>query len=227
MSPENKNVEENLDLSDGGVSSDKVGINTDHDAPILRRNNDILGFKIWEERFYLGFKALGFVVAMILAVCFLKSGLKLSEKSLTHILEHRTDTTIEKNTKPLEGNSMAAVSQNDNPAIQKEKKSPKDKAALNIEKKSQNNKADLEPEKAIKENATQSTQSMENKMLYSGSIITLVAFILGTGLTLLLTIVKFSFHSRQPNDDNPNVALAGPASELFMALANYIKSKIK
>ena len=64
-------------------------------------------------------------------------------------------------------------------------------------------------------------------MLYSGSIITLVAFILGTGLTLLLTIVKFSFHSRQQNEDNPNVALAGPASELFMALANYIKSKIK
>jgi len=223
----NGNEDGNLDLSDGVVSSDNVEINTDHDGAILSRDNTILGFKIWEERFYLGFKALGFIIAMILAVCFLKTGLKLSEKSLTHILEHRIDTTIEKNKKPLEDSSMAAVSQNDISAVQKEKKSPKGKEDLNLEKKSHNNKADLKPEKATKENAKQPTQSMENKMLYSGSIITLVAFILGTGLTLLLTIVKFSFHSRQQNDDNPNVALAGPASELFMALANYIKSKIK
>lgn len=82
-------------------------------------------------------------------------------------------------------------------------------------------------DKSKKENKKEVSESMSNKMLHSGSIITLVAFILGTGLTLLLTIVKFSFHSRQQNEDNPNVALAGPASELFMALANYIKSKIK
>lgn len=223
----NRNEDENLDLSDGVVSSNNVELSRDHDATTLKRESTILGFKIWEERFYLGFKALGFIVAMFLAVCFLKTGLELSEKSLTHILEHRTDTTIEKNKKPLEDSSIAAVSQNDNSAIQKEKKSLKDKAALDIEKKSKKNNVELKAEKATKENAKQPTQSMENKMLYSGSIITLVAFILGTGLTLLLTIVKFSFHNRQQNEDNPNVALAGPASELFMALANYIKSKIK
>ena len=71
------------------------------------------------------------------------------------------------------------------------------------------------------------SESMGYQMLHSGSIITLVAFILGTGLTLLLTIIKFSFNSRQQNEDNSNIALAGPASELFMAMANYIKSKIK
>ncbi|WMS91353.1 hypothetical protein [Pseudoalteromonas sp. HL-AS1] len=223
----NRNEDENLDLSDGVVSSNNVELSRDHDVTTLKRESTILGFKIWEERFYLGFKALGFIVAMFLAVCFLKTGLELSEKSLTHILEHRTDTTIEKNKKPLKDSSIAAVSQNDNSAIQKEKKSLKDKAALDIEKKSKKNNVELKAEKATKENAKQPTQSMENKMLYSGSIITLVAFILGTGLTLLLTIVKFSFHNRQQNEDNPNVALAGPASELFMALANYIKSKIK
>lgn len=88
-------------------------------------------------------------------------------------------------------------------------------------------KPENKSEKANSEVKKEESESMSNKMLYSGSIITLVAFILGTGLTLLLTIVKFSFHSRQQNEDNPNVALAGPASELFMALANYIKSKIK
>ena len=132
----NRNEDENLDLSDGVVSSNNVELSRDHDATTLKRESTILGFKIWEERFYLGFKALGFIVAMFLAVCFLKTGLELSEKSLTHILEHRTDTTIEKNKKPLEDSSIAAVSQNDNSAIQKEKKSLKDKAALDIEKKS-------------------------------------------------------------------------------------------
>ena len=64
-------------------------------------------------------------------------------------------------------------------------------------------------------------------MLYSGSIITIIAFILGTGLTLLLTIIKFAFNSRAPHEEEQNVAIAGPASELLIALANYLKSKIK
>ncbi|MFK3862586.1 hypothetical protein [Pseudoalteromonas rhizosphaerae] len=84
--------------------------------------------------------------------------------------------------------------------------------------------------KSEKENSEvkkEEPEGMSNKILYSGSIITLVAFILGTGLTLLLTIVKFSFHSRQQNEDNPNIALAGPVSDLFLAMAKYINSKIK
>ena len=70
-------------------------------------------------------------------------------------------------------------------------------------------------------------QSMGNKALYSGSVITLVAFILGTGLTLLLTLMKFTFSSRDPAQEEQNIALAGPASELMAAIASYVRSKLK
>ncbi|WP_024601656.1 hypothetical protein [Pseudoalteromonas sp. TB41] len=177
MSGENKN--DGFDIA-GDVSSSNVNVNNE-------QNSKIIEFNVLEEKIYLGFKVFGFIIAMGLAVCFLKTGLEVSKDSLMHIVHHQGQPT-----KLVEVSKPADESKKENKEIKKE-----------------------EPE------------SMSNKMLYSGSIITLVAFILGTGLTLLLTIVKFSFHSRQQNEDNPNVALAGPASELFMALANYIKSKIK
>ncbi|WP_193050115.1 hypothetical protein [Pseudoalteromonas undina] len=177
MSGENKN--DGFDIA-GDVSSSNVNVNNE-------QNSKIIEFNVLEEKIYLGFKVFGFIIAMVLAVCFLKTGLEVSKDSLMHIVHHQGQPT-----KLVEASKSADKSKEENKEIKKE-----------------------EPE------------SMSNKMLYSGSIITLVAFILGTGLTLLLTIVKFSFHSRQQNEDNPNVALAGPASELFMALANYIKSKIK
>lgn len=163
-----------------GENNQNVNINNEQTSTIIK-------FNVLEEKVYLGFKVFGFIIAMILAVCFLKTGLEVSRDSLMHIVHHQTA--------PL-----------------------KEVAGTKPENKR---------EKANSEVKKEESESMGNKMLYSGSIITLVAFILGTGLTLLLTIVKFSFHSRQQNEDNPNVALAGPASELFMALANYIKSKIK
>lgn len=164
------------------------------------QNSKIIKFNVIEEQVYLGFKIFCFAVAIALAVCFLVTGLCLSKKSLDSILEHRT-TMVEVSNKPLEKVELTKVTKNHKPALKSDEK--------------------------IKTSDKQVVESMGNKMLYSGSIITLVAFILGTGLTLLLTIVKFSFHNRQQNENNPNVALAGPASELFMALANYIKSKIK
>jgi len=169
-----------LDLSDGDVTTGDVNITQGSDDTVLK-------FKIREEYVYLIFKLAAFIIAISLAVCFLKTGLEVSKYSLEKIVEHQAEPT-----KKVTGTKPVNKSEKANSEVKKEE-----------------------------------SESMGNKMLYSGSIITLVAFILGTGLTLLLTIVKFSFHSRQQNEDNPNVALAGPASELFMALANYIKSKIK
>lgn len=163
-----------------GANNQNVNINNEQTSTIIK-------FNVLEEKVYLSFKVFGFIIAMGLAVCFLKTGLEVSKDSLMHIVHHQGQLTKQV-----------------------------------VESKSED-----KAKKENKEVKKEESESMSNKMLYSGTIITLVAFILGTGLTLLLTIVKFSFHSRQQNDDNPNVALAGPASELFMALANYIKSKMK
>lgn len=175
-----ENNPDKLDLSDGDVTTGDLNITQGSDDTVLK-------FKVREEYVYLIFKLAAFIIAISLAVCFLKTGLEVSRDSLMHIVHHQTVPVKEVN-----GKKTLDKSEKVNSEVKKEE-----------------------------------SERLSNKMLYSGSIITLVAFILGTGLTLLLTIVKFSFHSRQQNEDNPNVALAGPASELFMALANYIKSKIK
>lgn len=163
-----------------GANNQNVNINNEQTSTIIK-------FNVLEEKVYLGFKVFGFIIAMGLAVCFLKTGLEVSKDSLMHIVHHQA--------------------------------APKKQV---VETKTVN-----ESEKTNSEVNKKEPESMSNKMLYSGSIITLVAFILGTGLTLLLTIVKFSFHSRQQNEENPNIALAGPVSDLFLAMAKYINSKIK
>tara|TARA_Y100000782_G_C10169204_1_gene259017 strand:+ start:897 stop:1418 length:522 start_codon:yes stop_codon:yes gene_type:complete len=165
-----------LDLSDGEVTTEDLNLTQGSDDIVLK-------FKIRENYVYLIFKLAAFVVAIWLAVCFLKTGLEVSKGSLMHIVHHQGQPT-----------KQIVVSK----PVDKNKKESKE-----------------------------ISESMSNKMLHSGSIITLVAFILGTGLTLLLTIVKFSFHSRQQNEDNPNVELAGPLNEFFNAIAKYINSKIK
>jgi len=177
MSDENKN--EGYDIA-GDVGGSNINLSNEQNSKVIR-------FNVLEEQVYLGFKIVGFCVAISIATCFLIKGLDISRDAIMHIVHHQAAPT-----KQIAGTQPVNKSEKENSEVKKE-----------------------EP------------GSMSNKILYSGSIITLVAFILGTGLTLLLTIVKFSFHSRQQNEDNPNVALAGPASELFMALASYIKSKIK
>ncbi|WP_231604182.1 hypothetical protein [Leclercia sp. J807] len=66
--------------------------------------------------------------------------------------------------------------------------------------------------------------------LSASSLIAIVAFILGVGLTLILTLLKSAFH--HPTDKNlngqkttDNIELATPLSELIMGMINYLKNK--
>ncbi|ENT7682001.1 hypothetical protein ACMGAV_003315 [Salmonella enterica subsp. enterica serovar Newport] len=72
--------------------------------------------------------------------------------------------------------------------------------------------------------------NLSTDWLSASSLIAIVAFILGVGLTLILTLLKSAFH--HPTDKNLNgqkttdtIELATPLSELIMGVINYLKSK--
>lgn len=73
--------------------------------------------------------------------------------------------------------------------------------------------------------------NLSTDWLSASSLIAIVAFILGVGLTLILTLLKSAFH--HPTDKNLNghkaadtIELATPLSELIIGLVNYLKSKL-
>ncbi|EEV5591795.1 TPA: hypothetical protein J8012_004463 [Escherichia coli] len=72
--------------------------------------------------------------------------------------------------------------------------------------------------------------NLSTDWLSASSLIAIVAFILGVGLTLILTLLKSAFH--HPTDKNLNeqkttdaIELATPLSELIAGIINYLKSK--
>lgn len=96
----------------------------------------------------------------------------------------------------------------------------------------------LIPLKCITENtqAVPANQGVVGNMhlntdwLSAGSLITIVAFIFGVGLTLLLTLLKASFRhptdqSSSNNNDKTTIELATPLSELLVSGLNYLKNK--
>lgn len=75
------------------------------------------------------------------------------------------------------------------------------------------------------ENSSSDTKetSLSDKIISASSILTLFAFIFGVGLTLLLTLLKFSFNS-QKEETNPE--LATPLGALFLDILKGLKDKI-
>ncbi|PXW50038.1 hypothetical protein DFO55_12835 [Grimontella sp. AG753] len=72
--------------------------------------------------------------------------------------------------------------------------------------------------------------NLSTDWLSASSLIAIVAFILGVGLTLLLTLLKSAF--QHPTDKNINgqkttdaIELATPLSELIMGMINYLRNK--
>lgn len=72
--------------------------------------------------------------------------------------------------------------------------------------------------------------NLSTDWLSASSLIAIVAFILGVGLTLILTLLKSAFH--HPTDKNLNeqkttdaIELATPLSELIAGIINNLKSK--
>lgn len=72
--------------------------------------------------------------------------------------------------------------------------------------------------------------NLSTDWLSASSLIAIVAFILGVGLTLILTLLKSAF--QHPTDkslsvqkSNDVIELATPLSELIMGIVNYLKGK--
>lgn len=95
-----------------------------------------------------------------------------------------------------------------------------------------NKQPNIAPKETLATNKSESAiPNLSTDWLSASSLIAIVAFILGVGLTLLLTLLKAAFH--HPTDKNLNgktptttIELATPLSELIMGVINYIKGKI-
>lgn len=153
-----------------------------------------------DEAMYRLFKILAYFVCIAFGAWFLCSGLNHA----TNILEAQEKAIIA-NAKLMDAKADYL---NDINEI-----SPTDKS-----KKSDSVKED------IKDTMSESKDSpLSDKIISASSILTLLAFIFGVGLTLLLTLLKFSFNS-QKEETTPE--LATPLGVLLLDILKGLKDKI-
>ena len=178
-----------MDLSD-----DSVPDNESLGAP----NIDLLPYKKREENYYLIFKAVSFIIAILLGAYFLCIGLKVASDSAKHIREIQTSAIQLKieQLKYLSGKTSVLQ--------------PKNKA--------KENKKDLK-------HRDEANVSSDSFIISTGSLLTLVAFIFGVGLTLLLSVLKFVFIRDEDKQKENSADIATPLSELIKGLANWLKKK--
>lgn len=163
---------------------------------------DILGPIRNDESMYRSFKILAYLVCIAFGAWFLCSGLNHA----TNILEAQEKAII------ANANLMDAKANFLN--------NKKDISNLDKSKKSKSNSIEDE----IKETKNENKDSpLSDKIISASSILTLLAFIFGVGLTLLLTLLKFSFNS-QKEETNPE--LATPLGVLLLDILKGIKDKI-
>lgn len=68
------------------------------------------------------------------------------------------------------------------------------------------------------------TEPVADKIISASAVLTMLAFILGVGLTLMLTLLKFSFTRQEENDGKSE--LATPLGTLILDLIQAVKEKI-
>lgn len=207
----------------------------------------ILGFNIFEKRAYLVFKIAAFIVIILLGAYFLHVGLRVSTQAIGHIKEIQV-AQLKQNSEKVElaklvesnkleqAKAKAAILENsDTPVSSSASTQPKpvEKEAETVKASKEMNESKVvkdtgKTEKKETKEPNTSSDSLGSAMVSTGSIVTLIAFILGTGLTLLLTLLKFTFTANEPTNQNQNdcVTVAGPLSELLQSIADYIKKKI-
>ncbi len=193
--------------------------------------SQILKFNIFEKKTYLSFKIAAFILIIALGAGFLGFGLWVSIAAIDHIKEIQI-TQLKQNiekvelTKLIESNKIIQEKSKINAEMSlssacsiKPITSDKLIQAKNSSQTSTNKKDHKEES---------SSDSLGSTMVSTGSIVTLIAFILGVGLTLLLTLLKFTFSANEPTNQNQDdcVTIAGPLSELLQSIASYIKKKI-
>lgn len=237
---ENTNTTLSIDLSDGtlGIAQEKANETW---------SQTFSNFKQRESNWALNFKILSFCAVLILAIIFLITGLCITSQSVMHIsnLQEKQLDLIERNLsskieKLQVTKSTIVASPLPEPISALEKKLNGEKTGIPLissanakeQEKSLPTSQQVQPQSSNDTNSNSENTSNAEKTLTitiaTGSIITLIAFILGVGLTLLLTLMKFTFTTDEPAKDNTNnITFAGPLSELITQFASYIRSKIK
>jgi len=91
--------------------------------------------------------------------------------------------------------------------------------------------AAVPPAASVLDQNRNAMSNLSTDWLSASSLIAIVAFILGVGLTLLLTLLKSAFQhptdkNRNDKSDSNTIQLATPISELIMGIINYIKEKV-
>ena len=154
-----------------------------------------------DEAMYRLFKILAYFVCIAFGAWFLCSGLNHA----TNILEAQEKAII------ANANLMDAKT---NYLNNINEISPADKSK----------KSDPIKKDEIKDTKNESKDSpLSDKIISASSILTLLAFIFGVGLTLLLTLLKFSFNS-QKEETTPE--LATPLGVLLLDILKGLKDKI-
>ncbi|MFZ3466405.1 hypothetical protein [Vibrio harveyi] len=246
-SPSEPPITENV--SNTETTSNREGIaiprdiRSDNLDPATRGEaSKILEFNIFEKRTYLFFKITAFIIIILMGAYFLCTGLTVSVTAITHIKDIQVKQ-LQQNSDKVELAKLKAANNLENPqtkqAVTLEKPEEVLSASVSTQPVAANKPAvpNVEPKKTLnktseekpdkKEPKKDTSDSLGSAMVSTGSIVTLIAFILGVGLTLLLTLLKFTFTANEPTnqDQNDCVTVAGPLSELLQSITNYMKKK--
>ncbi|WP_346351009.1 hypothetical protein N2M06_13370 [Oceanimonas sp. AH20CE76] len=174
----------------------------DDDLPSEKLNDaqQVLSWKSFDAKSMAWLRIISMGVAIVLAILFLLAGLWYTHITINSVINH----------------------------------TPQEKPAIVIAKPAEEQKT--EPSAQVKSSTAASSETAkanapekenwDKTLISSGSIITLIAFVMGVGLTLILAVVKLSIAANKPNEPaSEYVGMAGPFSELITQFANWLKRK--
>lgn len=175
---------------------------TDTDIEDVPSNNDDPNYIniIAEDRKQLRtFKWIIFIVGILFSCLFLAIGLCKSWKFVDTQLTLANETIII-NKKQIE----------------------LDEKKLELLKNKSIKAADIEK---LKLSYTQDEKPINNKVLSTGIILTLITIIFAVALTILLNLMKHSFHDLQKKEDTDKPSVTTPVSDLIIDFITWIKDK--
>lgn len=215
-----------------------------------QRTAEVLTFKKWEARLFLSFKVIAFLFAATTSFCFLYHGLTASISAVEHIKAIQcADRAIQNTSLDLcktaefdkQEDVKPAASSTDTPDKQVTDPSPSNsqpktkditqsdtnKAISAKSHDTQNTAITMQEVPDKKAEKTSDSSNNERNTIAMGSIITLIAFILGVGLTLALTVLRFASSTDTKAEPSTSVAVSGPLTQLVVDLGAEILNKLK
>ena len=172
------------------------------EASIARERFHLLPLKRREENLNLAFRAISFFAAISIGVYFLFVGLDVAKESADHIRKIQTSAIEIKKEQLQFPLVIRAITESGKGKVVKDTDNKKDS-----------------------KNETNVSNNNDNFLFSTGSLITLIAFIFGVGLTLLLSVLKFVFIKNEDKGKVTSPDIATPVSELIKGLADWLKKK--